>query len=153
MTSLPWAQQKKSAFLCSNTTLSLILSVVFITTFIAHVNCKFHHTKLYVVPHVLDLQIRRRAIASFTAKSKPPSNSTTENQDTFEMISKHKGNTQYFNQTKVDVYQDTGISEGVLFVLLICMKKGNNNTEGFQNRIGGVHQDKFEMLSQRRGET
>ena len=72
----------------------------------------------------MDLQIRRRAIASFTAKSKPPSKSTTENQDTFEMISKRKGKTEDFKQTQyVDVYQDTGISEGVLFVLLICIKK------------------------------
>ena len=98
MTRLPGAQQKKSAFLSSNTTLSLILSVVFITAFIAHVNCTFDHTKLYVVPHVLDLQIRRGAIASFTAKSKPPSKSTTDNQDTFEMISKRKGQTQDFKQ-------------------------------------------------------
>ena len=30
-------------------------------------------------------------------------------------------------------------------------KSKNNNTEGVQHRIGGVHQDKFEMLSQRRG--
>ena len=36
-------------------------------------------------------------------------------QDKFEMISKRKGNTQYFQNQYVDAYQDTGISEGVFF--------------------------------------
>ena len=32
-----------------------------------------------------------------------------------------------------------------------CALKRTNNKEGFQNRIGGFHQDKLEMISQRRG--
>ena len=35
----------------------------------------------------------------------------------------------------------------------MCIQKERyNNKEGFQNRIGGFHQDKFEMISQRRGQ-
>ena len=153
MTRLPGAQQKKSAFLCSNTTLSLILSVVVLSQLSSNMLTVNWIIQNYMwSPHVLDLQIRRRAIASFTAKSKPPSKSTTENQDTFEMISKRKIQTQYFKQ---QCWCLSG--HGHFWRSSLCFidlhKKKHNNTEGFQNRIGGVHQDKFEMLSQRRGET
>ena len=33
----------------------------------------------------------------------------------------------------------------------MCIQKRNNNKEDVQHRIGGFHQDKFEMISQREG--
>ena len=51
----------------------------------------------------------------------------------------------------VDDYQDTGISKGVFMLYWCALKKTTNNKDGFQNHIGGFHQDKFEIISQRRG--
>ena len=51
----------------------------------------------------------------------------------------------------VEGYQDTGIYKGVCFIDV--HQKRHNNKEGFQNRVGGFHQHRFEMIRPRRGQT
>ena len=53
-------------------------------------------------------------------------------------------------KNKFMIIRTRGISKGVVIVIDVHSQR-NNNKEGFQNRIGGFHHDKLEMISQRRG--
>ena len=47
----------------------------------------------------------------------------------------------------------TRASPKALLFLIDVHSKRNNNKEGVQHRIGGFHQDTFEIISQRKGKS
>ena len=74
-------------------------------------------------------------------------------QDKFEMICPRRGKHSRNPKTNMLMFIRSRAFLKDFSIFIDVHSKRNNHTEGFQNIIGGFHQDIFEMISQRRGTT